>query len=235
MKTGTIRAFIGILSIVAAGYVSLSARAEDSVRVGRSYTTGLAPIWEAIIQEAGIDVIYSPLPPKRKRRSFVEGYLLMDCCHPKIYRDTPEEQKTHLFSEPIYYARAHFVFRETEVIPITEGADLQPFRVAGIRGFDYVWQDQFGIRIDGRDHTDVLALVEKNRADIGIITALQFRIEMAKQPRPLVLGGVMAEGDLHASVHASRPDLLPRINAAIATLKADGTLDRLLLLGKGDR
>ncbi len=203
---------------------------DEPVRAGRTNTSGLAPVWEAIVAEAGIDVVYVNLPPKRKRRSFVEGYLTLDCCHPKIYRDTPEEQMTHLFSDPIYYARAHYVFRKGEVVPIEKGEDLRPFRVAGIRGFDYRWQDYFGVRLDGRDHTDVLNLVVKNRADIGIITGLQFRIEQATNPQPLELGGVSAEGALLASVHVSRPDLLPRLNAAIAAMKADGRLNMLLLL-----
>ncbi|NVJ99698.1 MAG: transporter substrate-binding domain-containing protein [Alphaproteobacteria bacterium] len=211
--------------------VSVQAVAQDGpVRAGKAYTTGMAPVWEAIISEAGIAVEFSEAPPKRKRRAFVEGYLLLDCCHPTFYRNTPEEQATHLFSDPIYYARAHFVFPKGKVKALPEGDGLQSMRVAGIRGFDYVWQDQFGGRIDGRDHRDVMALVSSGRADVGIITALQFRIEQQKADWPLELGGVMAEGPLHASVHVSRPDLLSRINEAIAALKADGRLGRMLLL-----
>ncbi|MFC4349367.1 substrate-binding periplasmic protein [Kordiimonas lipolytica] len=222
---------VGLLLVAVAGTsVGAASGADEPVRAGRTYTSGLGPVWEAIVAEAGIDVSYASLPPKRKRRSFVDGYLVLDCCHPKIYRDTPEERATHLFSDPIYYARAHYVFRKGEVVPINKPADLEPYRVAGIRGFDYRWQDHFGVRLDGRDHRDVLNLVTKNRADIGIITGLQYRIEQATNPLPLELGGISAEGYLHASVHVSRPDLLPRINAAIAAMKADERLNMLLLL-----
>ncbi|WP_417458814.1 substrate-binding periplasmic protein [Kordiimonas sp.] len=207
-------------------------QAEGVVRAGQASTAPNAPIWEAILKEAGIDVVFSPLPAKRKRRSFIEGYLLLDCCHPPMYRDTPEEKATHLFTDPIYFAQAYYVFRKGEVVPIKDGSDLTSLRVAGIRGFDYMWQDQFGDRIDGRDHTDILTLLEMHRADVGIITGLQFRFEMAKRRWPMELGNVMASGYLHASVHVTRPDLLPKINAAIARMKADGRLDKLLLLSE---
>lgn len=225
---GAVASIVGFVLLTT---FSAACCAEGAVRAGRANTSGLGPVWEAIIAEAGIDVVYADLPPKRKRRSFIEGYLLLDCCHPKIYRATQEEQATHLFSDPVYYAKAHYVFRKGEVVPIEKGEDLKPFRVAGIRGFDYMWQEYFGVRLDGRDHRDVLNLVVKDRADIGIITGLQFRIEQATDPLPLELGGVSAEGFLHASVHVSRPDLLPRINRAIAVMKADGRLNMLLLLG----
>ncbi len=225
---GAIASIVGILLLTT---FSAPCAADEPVRAGRTNTSGLGLVWEAIVAEAGIDVVYVDLPPKRKRRSFVEGYLVLDCCHPKIYRATPEEQATHLFSDPFYYAKAHYVFRKGEVMPIEKGEDLRPFRVAGIRGFDYRWQEYFGVRLDGRDHADVLNLVAKDRADVGIITGLQFRIEQATNPLPVELGGVSAEGYLHASVHASRPDLLPRINAAIAAMKEDGRLNMMLLLG----
>ncbi len=222
-----------IIGVVFCVCTSVSAgQAEGVVRAGQASTAPNVPIWEAILKEAGIDVVFSPLPPKRKRRSFIEGYLLLDCCHPPMYRDTPDEKATHLFTDPIYFAQAYYVFRKGEVVPIKDGSDLTSLRVAGIRGFDYMWQDQFGDRIDGRDHTDILTLLEMHRADVGIITGLQFRFEMAKRQWPVELGNVMASGYLHASVHVTRPDLLPKINAAIARMKADGRLDKLLLLSE---
>ncbi|WP_420429923.1 substrate-binding periplasmic protein [Kordiimonas sp.] len=223
---------ICVIGALLYGTDELEAVDTSVVRAGQANTLPNVPIWEAIVKEAQIDVVFSPLPTKRKRRSFIEGYLLLDCCHPPMYRDTPEEKATHLFTDPIYFAQAHYVFRKGEVVPIERGEDLKSYRVAGIRGFDYIWQDQFGDRIDGRDHADVLTLLEMNRADVGIITGLQFRFEMAKRDWPLELGGVMASGYLHASVHITRPDLLPKINAAIARMRADGRLDKLLLLSE---
>lgn len=233
---GPLKRLIRLAGILCVVLLGVAAQAEENdtgkepLRAGQASTAPNMPIWAAILEEAHIEVVFSPLPAKRKRRSFVEGYLLLDCCHPPMYRDTPEEKATHLFSDPIYFAQAHYVFRKGEVLPIERREDLRSLRVAGIRGFDYTWQDHFGDRIDGRDHADVLTLLEMHRADVGIITGLQFRFEMAKRDWPLELGGVTASGYLHASVHVTKPELLPRINEAIARLRADGRLDRLLLL-----
>jgi len=70
----------------------------------------------------------------------------------------------------------------------------------------------------------VFSLLEAGRAQVAIIGKVDFQVRMKAQPRALEIGGIESRNGLRIRVHKTRADLLPRINAAIARLKAQGVL-----------
>lgn len=208
----------------------LSDRSADNirVRVGQSDSVGFQAAWRAILQEAGIDPEYVVAPHERKRRLFVDGALLMDCCAAPIWRTRPDEVAIQIWSDTFYVTREQFVFARGRVVDVSTPEALARLRVAVVRGFDYLDQDKFGARIPGRDVADVLKLIEAGRADTGIISNVDFHMLVKDQPDRFVLGPVRVAAEQKVRLHVNAGGLVARINDAIARLKADGTLVRLL-------
>lgn len=219
--------FIALTAVFAA--TMLPARAEgDTVRVGQSDSIAYSRVFAAILTEAGIDAEFVAAPHGRKRRMFMDGVIVMDCCASPIWRRAAGEVDLQVFSDAFYQSPEHYVFREGQVLEINKPEDLRALRVAKVRGFNYQNEPYFGETISVRDMEDVLDLLVAGRADVGMINGQDFRRRMRLQPRPLELGQTYFTADLRVRIRNNHVDLLPRINAAIATLKANGKIEEIL-------
>lgn len=86
----------------------------------------------------------------------------------------------------------------------------------------------FGVAVEGRDLSDVLKLLAADRADVGIISNVDFYTMTKDQPDTFELGGIRIRAQQKIRVHRTQAHLLPRINAAITRLNRDGILVELL-------
>jgi len=198
------------------------------VRVGQSDSSGFHAVWSAILRTADIEPEFIDAPQERKRRLFTEGVILLDCCAAPLWRTRPQEQATQLWSDTFYVTREQFVFVRGKERDVSTPAALGKLRVAVVRGFDYRDQDQFGLKVPGRNVEDVLTLLAAGRADVGIISNVDFNALMQRQPGPLVRGPVRVRAEQKIRVNKAAASLLPRINAAIHKLKAEGRITALL-------
>lgn len=197
---------------------------EEPLPVAMADSPALARLWHGILNEAGLNTMVVAVPQGRRRRLFVDGIIILDCCAIPAFRDRPEEQAIQLFSDSFYEVKEHYVFRRGEVVPITDLEQIRAYRFAGVRGFQYSFSDYLGARIDGRSVDDVLTLIHKGRANLGTINDKDFMKLMTENPRDVELGGVIFTSALRVRLHKSRADLMPQINAAIARLKAEGRM-----------
>lgn len=212
-----------------AGPVALSAHADDSaVRVGQSDSIAYSRVFNAILTEAGIEADFVVAPHGRKRRMFVDGVIVIDCCASPVWRQAPGEAEVQLFSDAFYHSPEHYVFRKGHARVIETPEALKSMRVAIVRGFNYQFAPFFGDTIEVRDMEDVLDLLVAGRADVGMINQQDFHRRMRLKPRPLELGAEHFVADLRVRVHKDRADLLPRINTAIATLMESGRIRQIL-------
>ncbi|MCJ9428040.1 substrate-binding periplasmic protein [Kordiimonas marina] len=206
-----------------------AAAAEDTpVRVGQADSAGLMATWTAILKEAGIRYQMVFAPNAEKRRWFVRGNIILDCCATPEWRDRAIEKRVQLFSDVFLVSEEHFVFRKGKVVPINGPNDLLPLTFAIVRGFDYPAVVAECNIVAGRDVNEMLDLIASGKADIGLISQADFQYYINEKQRDLELGGLNQKAGLRIRVHKSRPDLLDRINKAIATMKADGRLNHLL-------
>ncbi|MBL4838287.1 MAG: transporter substrate-binding domain-containing protein [Kordiimonadaceae bacterium] len=198
---------------------------EDApLHVGLSDTFGLQQEWNAILKEAGIKVQHKEISHVRRRRMFVEGFLQIDCCMPPEWRNTPEEQAVQLFSDIFFTSEEVYVFGKGKTVPINAPEDLRNLRVAVIQGFTYNNSEHFGSTLPSINITNLFNLIEKGRAHVGIVSKADYTQQMTLHPRDLEMGGVNAVEDFRIRLHKSKAHLLPRLNAAIANLMAQGKL-----------
>ncbi len=142
---------------------------------------------------------------------------------------TPERQQQVLFSKPYYHSLSIWLARP-ETRPGTPG-----IVVAAVRGSAQArhvegegWKHLF---VD--HHRDLPALLAAGTADAALVpmpTALQLVREKALQQAgvaPSILPAPLLGGDVAFSISPRRPDLRPRIDAAIDAVKNDGRFDRI--------
>ncbi|WP_420429922.1 substrate-binding periplasmic protein [Kordiimonas sp.] len=198
------------------------------VKVSESSSPGFQLAWRAILQEANIRPEFVDMPEERKRRMFTNGEIMLDCCTAPMWRVRPEEVNAQLWSDTFYLTREQYVFRAGEVREIVKPEDLLQLRVAVVTGFEYEDRPFFGVAVEGRDLSDVLKLLAADRADVGIISNVDFYTMTKDQPDTFELGGIRIRAQQKIRVHRAQAHLLPRINAAITRLNRDGILVELL-------
>lgn len=201
---------------------------EQIATIATVYSTPFDRVWQAIITEAGIPFKTTKVVQGRRRRMFVDGFLTLDCCVNPSWRNRPEEQVVQLFTDSFYVTEIRYVFKKGKVVPILSPEHIKDLRFAIVRGFTYTLEDYFGETVTARFPGDALRLVELGRAHLTEASRVQFEYDMAQTPRDLELGGLSSYVSLHARVHISRADLLPRLNAAIARLKKNGRIREIL-------
>ena len=201
---------------------------KSDVPAGQADTQGFELVWHAILEEAGINAQFINVPHARKRRLFVEGLIVVDCCVVPIWRSRPEEKAVQLFSDVFYEAKEHYVFPSGFDTNINAPGDLRNMRVAVIRGYDYHYSAFFGETLSTSNVAAQMDLLEARRAHVAIISDVDFRRQMFLKPRDLVLGGVNLTSGLRIRVHQSQQHLLPHINDAIARLKTAGKIEELI-------
>ncbi len=202
--------------------------AEDRVLASRLEASVFRDVWHAILDEAGIKIELVEIPGHEdRRRRFVEGELLLDCCSVKAWRDREEEVAVQLWSRPIFYTVDHLVLQDGRTYDLPDPTQLQAFKVAVVRGFSYQGAEAFGPTVVTATIEQALDVVASGRADLTIVNSQEFQRLQKINRRPLILGAEHNELILRARVHKSRPDLLVQINEAIKQLQASGRIAQL--------
>ncbi|MCJ9428041.1 transporter substrate-binding domain-containing protein [Kordiimonas sp. A6E486] len=183
--------------------------------------------WHAILKEAAIRIKPIAAPRDVRREMFVRGKIVLDCCSAPAWRNRADEQAVQLFSVPFFPIIDHLVLRKGHDYKLADPHDLRGVTVGIVQGFTYPGQDRFGKTVTAVSMGEVFDLVVEGRADLTIANAQEFARRQRLHPRPLVLGPEYSRMVLRVRVHKSRPDLLARINKAIAALKADGRINAL--------
>ena len=196
--------------------------------VSANYSTPLQQVWQAIIAEADIPFVEIEVLQGRRRRMFSDGFLTLDCCVNPAWRNRPEEQTSQLFTDSFYTTEIRYIFKKGAVVPVPSPEHLRSLRFAKVRGFTYSLEDYFGETIAAKSIDDAFRLVEFGRAQLTEASRIQFEHEIARHPRDLEMGDVSNYTNLHIRVHISRAHLLPRLNAAIARMKASGRINQIV-------
>jgi len=132
-----------------------------------------------------------------------------------------------LFSEPLHFGREMFLFPYRKVFPIPDPQSLKSKSVVTIKGFNYKGEEYFGNRLDMRGPEQVVRMVAAGRGDVGL---LQYEIayyHATQQKVKIVFGPVHYVSPMQIRLHKSKAAYLPKINKAIASLKAEGVVKRI--------
>lgn len=198
------------------------------IHAGQSDSVGFQTVWREILTEANINFRFTDAPRARKRRLFVQGRIKLDCCAAPIWRTRPEEIETQRWSETFYVTREQFLFRKDEAFPVASNEDLKKLRVATVRGFEYRDSSHFGVNVAGRDLPDTFRLLHARRADVGIISNVDFYALAHQFPGAYMLGPVRVRAPQKIRAHKDVAHLLPQINEAIRRLNDKGRIIAIL-------
>jgi hypothetical protein len=200
----------------------------SAIPVGVASSDKVQRLWRTILEEADIPVAFVQAPISRKRRMFVEGRILLDCCSAKKWRDQPDEQRVQVWTRPLYANRDVYVFRAGEVQPVRTPFDLMTKKVAIVHGFSYEGLELFGQAVPGRNTADVLHLLAARRADVGIMSDGDFLALTEDRPDEFEMGNVRTVAEQRARAHTSVAHLIPQIENAVERLRQRNEMQALL-------
>lgn len=175
----------------------------------------------------------SPQPPLRAQKHFRDALVQLECCVNIAWRTDPEQVKVSLWSEPILSAEEVLIFPQGRPFTFTKLQDLQGRTISTVRGYGYAGSQYF-TRVDSPNSIAQLHSVALGRTEAGIIDRLELayllasHAEFAGQAARIEQGPVVNRSELRIRLHSSRAELLEPLNAAIARLRDDGTLAKIL-------
>lgn len=181
-----------------------------------------------ILQGAGIEPTFVPVPKQRARIMFERGETLFSCCDNPAWRQRPEELAAQLFSEAFYWTNDLFIFPPGKSFPTDDITILTQKSVGVIRGYGYRSSELFGTRTDIDSEASLLQFLARGRADVGIVNAEIVQWWLAIYPGAIETGSCHDHASLHVRVHRSRADLLAPINRSIAALIQSGRRQEIL-------
>ncbi|MCW9035830.1 MAG: transporter substrate-binding domain-containing protein [Alphaproteobacteria bacterium] len=182
----------------------------------------------AIASKVGIPLQLADYSISDGRKAFLEGKISVDCCLNKVWFPTKKDKAAQLFSKPIYRLIEIWVFPRDKVFPVTTTKDLKNKRVAGIKGFAYPGEEDFGTRINGVDVASVLKILTTGEADIAVLERHAVVSAINKQKANVVFGPPFYTVNVSLRLHKSQEKYLNKVNQTIDNLKASGTIDKII-------
>ena len=164
---------------------------------------------------------------------FRDGQVQLECCVSQQWRTAPEQVEVTLWTEPMLEAHEVLVFAPGHAFAFTQLADLRGKTIATVRGYGYAGSEYFR-RHDSPDAIALLYKVAHGRSQAGIIDRLELAYLRHGHPQlqsgsaRVEEGPVINSSELRIRLHRSRAELLPALNAAIAQLRRDGSLQRIM-------
>jgi len=181
-----------------------------------------------------------PLPPLRAQKQFLQAKVQLECCVSMAWRASPEQAEVSLWSDTVLEAEEVLVFPVGRAFPFGQLQDLRGHTIATVRGYGYIGSEYF-IRSDSPDSKSQLLRLAQGRAEAAIIDRVELayllreHAELKGVAGRIESGPVINRSALRIRVHRSRADLLEPLNAAIATLRKDGTLTGIVERYTGGR
>jgi len=175
----------------------------------------------------------SPLPNKRAQMRFKEGAIKIECCVNEAWRTSPEQAEVSLWSDVVMSVEEVLIFPAGQRFEFNKLEDLKGKTIATVRGYGYVGDNYFQ-RSDSGDNISQIQKVALGRTDAGIIdrVELAYTLKNSKVLKErnikIEVGPVINRSELKIRVHISRPKLIAQINAALAKMKQDGTIQNII-------
>ena len=182
----------------------------------------------AVAAKVGAPLSFKTLDVTEGRQGFLTGDVSVDCCLAKIWFPGPENDAAQVFSDPLYRLMEIWFFPPKKSFPIETTKDLKGKRVATIRGFTYPGQDDFGTRVDGADVEGVIKLLLNGKADVAVLERHAAKHVIDREHLKVEFGPPYYDVMVRLRLHRSLAAWLPKVNQAIAELKAEGGVEAII-------
>ncbi|WP_372871930.1 substrate-binding periplasmic protein [Shewanella sp.] len=186
----------------------------------------ISELLPALFTHAHIQGQNIPLPPNRTNQALDKGTLDFDIVSPSWF-EHGNFGPLFVKSDPIMTITEYVITlpqNQSDWLDITK---IKNREVGTVMGYLYHDDGDF-TRIDFKSEQELIKALHRGRIQAAISgdnTALYWS---AKLELPIALAAEHSSGDLVFRLRKERANLLPAINEAIATLKANGTIDRLI-------
>jgi len=183
---------------------------------------------QAIAKQVGVRLKFIDYSIAEGRQAFLEGGVTVDCCLNKVWFPSEKAKSVQLFSEPIYRLIEIWVFRKGTKFPVSSTKDLHNKRVAGIKGFNYPGEEDFGTRVDGTDVSEVLDILLRGDADIAVLERHAASLGINDRKLDIEFGRPYYSVEVALRLHNSQRRHMDKVNQVIGRLKSEGTIDDII-------
>ena len=183
-----------------------------------------------IYENLDIDITIKPLPGKRAQFETTSGRSDGEIM--RIFSYGQENPTVHRIPTPYYYLETMAFIKKGSGIRINNKDDLNQYSIAKVRGVKHTNDITKGFSnlSDLNTTEQLMRFIDKGRADIaltntidGIIALKELGIEDV-----IPIDAPLATLDLFHYVHEDHKDLVPRIDAKIKEMKANGELKKII-------
>ncbi|QYK03311.1 transporter substrate-binding domain-containing protein [Shewanella psychrotolerans] len=187
-----------------------------------------------VYQGLGINVEILPLPGNRAQYAAVSGQLDGEVM--RIWRYGEDNPTMLRVPTPYYYVETMAFVRADSGIIIREPKDLEPYRVARVRGVKHTNNVTAGLpRVRDVDSTKMmLELLHNNQVDVALTSHLDGQIMMKRYHFDNITGMPNHLGHLalYHYLHPKHAELLPAIDAEFKRLEDASELGTLIKLAE---
>lgn len=186
----------------------------------------LAELVPKILVLAQIENEKHNYPPKRTNQALETGLLDFDLVSPSWF---PNEDMGELFvqSDAIIQIKENIITLEENAQKWADINTIKKQSIGTVRGYLY-HDDSLFTRVDFTSERELIKALHKNRIEAAISGDLPALYWSNKLDQKIALAAVHSNGVLVMRLRKEHHLLLPKINAAIAHLKADGTINAII-------
>ncbi|MFD2166797.1 substrate-binding periplasmic protein [Thalassotalea euphylliae] len=162
------------------------------------------------------------LPAARMNKALEGGVIDFDIISPSWIKPN-ERIGQFVFSEDIMSIEEYTV----KLASSTQHIPYKGNRVGTVRGYLYHDDDQYK-RVDFSSEKNLVMALSTKRIKVAIIGKLPAQYWASQLGVEIKFQELHSSGMLHIRLRSEFSHLLPQINAAITSVKADGTIDNLV-------
>ena len=188
-----------------------------------------------VARRTGDTIHISRLPNKRALKLFDEGMIDIIVIDAALWND-PKNIPGMTFSDDLMSVNEYVYFNAEHVISMKTPADLAGKTVGILNGYSYpLFEEAFRTgqvkKVEAYREQSLLEMLRHQRVDAIFMDSVAFDFNTRRFAYDQALfkrGTQLSEAALGIKVRRGKADILPRFNKAIAQMKADGTISRIV-------
>jgi len=182
-----------------------------------------------IYKNMGIEVTITPLPGKRAQYEATSG--ISDGEIMRIFSYGIDNPKILRVPTPYYYLETMAFIRKGSNVKVLNKDDLAKYSIAKVRGVKHTNNITKGLKtIDFNSTEQALRFVQKGRADIALTNTIDglMKLKYFNINNVVPIENPLKKLELFHYIHENHKDLVPRVDAKIKEMIANGELARVI-------
>lgn len=188
-----------------------------------------------VVRRSGDTVSVQYVPNKRAQNMFDRGEIDISVIDSLLWND-PAKADTFVFTDDIMSVQEYVYLLDEDAIDIDSPDDLKGKTVCIINGYYYpLFEEAFNngdvSYIEVGSEESLVGMLLLKRVDAIFMDSIAFSLiinELGYDPDLFFRSLQLSETSLGIKIRREKSHILPRFNAAIASMAKDGTMDRII-------